>query len=166
MIDATAGNGHDTEFLASLVGETGRVVAFDVQRTALDSTRARLTAQGWSGRAILIHGSHAELPAHVDGNSASAIVFNLGYLPGADQSIITTTAETLRALDGASHVLRNNGLLAVVCYPGHAGGDEETEAVEAWMQRKAAERWRISRHSMIGTVRPSPCFFAAEKPAV
>ena len=28
VIDATAGNGHDTVFLANLVGETGEVIAF------------------------------------------------------------------------------------------------------------------------------------------
>lgn len=35
VIDATAGNGHDTVFLAQLVGRQGRVWAFDVQSSAL-----------------------------------------------------------------------------------------------------------------------------------
>ena len=41
-IDATAGNGHDTVFLCSLVGETGRVLAFDIQPPAVENTNARL----------------------------------------------------------------------------------------------------------------------------
>ena len=41
-IDATAGNGHDTKFLAELVGETGHVFAIDIQDEALQRTAALL----------------------------------------------------------------------------------------------------------------------------
>ena len=33
-VDATAGNGHDTLFLANLVGNDGYVYAFDVQQAS------------------------------------------------------------------------------------------------------------------------------------
>ena len=42
VVDATAGNGNDTQFLAELVGENGHVLAFDIQQAALDSTAERL----------------------------------------------------------------------------------------------------------------------------
>ena len=32
VIDATMGNGHDTAFLAELVGPSGEVFAFDIQK--------------------------------------------------------------------------------------------------------------------------------------
>lgn len=55
-IDATAGNGHDTEFLCSLVGESGRVIAMDIQQSAVDNTKARLAAAGFSRRAeVFLH---------------------------------------------------------------------------------------------------------------
>ena len=41
-IDATAGRGHDTAFLCELVGKEGKVLAFDIQQAAVDSTRALL----------------------------------------------------------------------------------------------------------------------------
>ena len=41
-IDATCGNGHDTEFLCRTVGPAGRVLALDIQPAAIASTRARL----------------------------------------------------------------------------------------------------------------------------
>ena len=44
VVDATAGNGHDTLLLANLAGSAGRVFAFDVQTAALEATRARLSA--------------------------------------------------------------------------------------------------------------------------
>ena len=44
VIDATAGNGWDTCFLAGLVGPEGRVFAFDIQEEAIASTKSRLVA--------------------------------------------------------------------------------------------------------------------------
>ncbi len=46
-VDATAGNGHDTLFLANLVGETGFVYAFDIQQQAVDVTIQRLKENGF-----------------------------------------------------------------------------------------------------------------------
>ena len=41
-MDATVGNGHDTVFLARLVGETGKVIGFDIQEQAIKNTTERL----------------------------------------------------------------------------------------------------------------------------
>ena len=41
-VDGTMGNGNDTLFLAQLVGETGKVYAFDIQAAALLATERRL----------------------------------------------------------------------------------------------------------------------------
>ena len=53
-IDATAGNGGDTEFLCKKVGETGKVYAFDVQEMAIAHTRERLEKANLSTRAKLL----------------------------------------------------------------------------------------------------------------
>ena len=53
-IDATMGNGHDTLFFSRLAGESGRVLAFDIQPAALESTRELLKDQGMAERAELI----------------------------------------------------------------------------------------------------------------
>ena len=45
-VDATMGNGHDAQWLCELVGESGRVFAFDVQPEAVARTRQRLTDAG------------------------------------------------------------------------------------------------------------------------
>ncbi|NLC10803.1 MAG: methyltransferase domain-containing protein, partial [Firmicutes bacterium] len=39
VVDATAGNGHDTLFLARKVGPKGMVYAFDIKEEAILSTR-------------------------------------------------------------------------------------------------------------------------------
>ncbi|WP_235597825.1 methyltransferase domain-containing protein, partial [Geobacillus stearothermophilus] len=45
-VDATVGNGHDTVFLAELVGERGHVFGFDIQAEAIATARARLAEHG------------------------------------------------------------------------------------------------------------------------
>lgn len=65
VIDATMGNGHDTAFLAELAGDAGKVYAFDIQKEAVENTRARLDKLGLSQRCILIHDSHDKLDQYV-----------------------------------------------------------------------------------------------------
>jgi hypothetical protein len=144
-VDATVGNGNDTLFLAEQVGPSGKVFGFDIQLAAIDSTRAKVDS--WAGeishcnapaQAInltLIHASHTDMcgkiPAHYHGG-IGAIMFNLGYLPGGDKRIITRTDSTLSALNSASRLLASNGIITVLAYPGHQGGDLETEEVKNW----------------------------------
>jgi len=45
VIDATAGNGNDTAFLAGLVGPSGRVYAFDIQKEAIISMHRKSCKQ-------------------------------------------------------------------------------------------------------------------------
>jgi tRNA A58 N-methylase Trm61 len=164
VIDATAGNGHDTVFLARCVGDSGRVLAFDVQAAAIESTRRLLESADVSTNVELFHESHARLADHVPAGSVAAIMFNLGYLPGSDQSVITTTSETLIALEAAVQALRPGGWLCVVCYPGHDGGNDEASAVESWLSSKAGEL-RVARYGMLGTLRPAPFLLTAVKRA-
>ena len=52
-------------FLCELVGETGRVYAFDVQEEALERTAARLEAAGLRARATLILAGHETMKENV-----------------------------------------------------------------------------------------------------
>ncbi|MEG2860394.1 MAG: class I SAM-dependent methyltransferase, partial [Clostridia bacterium] len=92
-LDATMGNGGDTEALCRLVGPSGRVYAFDVQPEALESTRARLAAQGFAERARLFLLGHEHM-AEVVHEPLDLIVFNLGWLPGVPDKTLTTRAQT------------------------------------------------------------------------
>lgn len=155
-IDATAGNGHDTLFLTRQVGASGKVIAFDIQEEAIRSTRARLEAEGVGDRVTLFQESHAKLREHVVPGAAAAVMFNLGYLPGGDVSRITEREETLEALGQALEVLRSGGLLSIVCYPGHPGGDEESAAVVSWAGALDAGCWSVEVERREGTLRPAP----------
>lgn len=162
-IDATAGNGHDTVFLARLVAPDGRVIAFDIQSAALAATRARLEAAGLAGTVELHHESHSRMARIAGEGSADAIMFNLGYLPGENHETTTETGETLAALDAAEQVLKPGGILSIVCYPGHPGGDAEAQAVEEWLCARSAAGWRSARYGMLATRSPAPFLLIARK---
>lgn len=139
VIDATTGNGVDTLFLAKQTGPSGIVFAFDVQAEALARTRARLANAASAGerlaRVELMLAGHEEMIARVPSEHhgrIAAIMFNLGYLPGADEKLTTKPDTTLIALVSALMLLRGGGVLTIVIYPGHEGGDAEAAAVEQW----------------------------------
>ncbi|TAK61016.1 class I SAM-dependent methyltransferase [Methylobacter sp.] len=146
-IDATVGNGHDTVFLAGQVGLSGHVYGFDIQQAAIDSTHKKFRQTGLLDCLTLIHGSHTDMdekiPAHLHGK-IRAIMFNLGYLPGGDKSIITLTDSTLIALTIASRILAVNGIITVLAYPGHQGGDLETDQVKNWCEQLDNEHFEVN----------------------
>ncbi len=133
-IDATAGNGHDTAFLCSLVGPTGRVLALDIQPQAVENTNARLAQSGYQeiGRALLA--SHADLEQYAAPGSVDAICFNFGWLPGGDKSIFTQPASSLPAIDAALRLLRPGGALSLCIYYGGRSGYGERDAILAHLQ--------------------------------
>jgi ubiquinone/menaquinone biosynthesis C-methylase UbiE len=156
VIDATAGNGHDTLFLAEAVGPDGRVLAFDVQEAALDASRVLLTEAELAGRVAFHQESHAGMESHAAAGSVAVVMFNLGYLPGQDHALTTEAAETLSALEAAGRLLKAGGVLSVICYPGHPAGAVEAVAVERWLAGKTSAGWRVAKYGAIGTRRPAP----------
>jgi hypothetical protein len=136
VVDATAGNGHDTLFLTRQVLPGGHVYACDLQESAIVSTRARLLSHEVSEQDFtLIQSSHHELEQHLPAalrGHIQSFMFNLGYLPGGEKALITCTESTLQALAFAFEWLAESGVLSIVAYPGHEGGHQEAAAVEAW----------------------------------
>lgn len=134
-VDATAGNGHDTVFLARGVGSGGRVYALDIQEPALEQTRLRLEHGGLLRRVQLIRADHASLLdvlGHENQGRVAAITFNLGYLPGGDRSRITSAATTIPAVRQATTLLAPGGRMTILAYVGHSGGKLEASAVDEW----------------------------------
>ena len=138
VIDATLGNGHDTLFLAQAIGSEGQLFGFDIQETALNNTRQRLQNQQIQTAVTLFQASHADMLEHIASQwhgQIQAVMFNLGYLPGADKTLITQATSTLKALDAACQLLAEQGILTVMAYPGHPGGDDDTQQLTAWCQQ-------------------------------
>jgi tRNA A58 N-methylase Trm61 len=163
VVDATLGNGHDALFLAKLVGGTGKVLGFDVQEEAISSSTKRLSDAGISkGSFEFFCRGHQELET-VSSGPLAAVMFNLGYLPRADKAVITTAETTLPALEQSVCLLRPKGVLTVMCYPGHEGGDVEAEAVVKWASELARESYRVMRYGMVNAPNRPAFLIAVEK---
>ncbi len=162
VVDATCGNGKDTLLLAELVGDGGQVWAFDIQPAALARTHQRLGAAGLADRVTLLACGHETLSTRVP-PPVCAVIFNLGWLPGGDRTIITEPATTLPALEGALHILGEGGLLLITCYPGHAGGDRETEAVLAWAADLDPQRFHVWRMGQLNVDQGAPFCLVVQK---
>ncbi len=167
-VDATAGNGHDTLFLASEAGGSGTVWAFDVQRTALASTQKRLETENpeLPARVRLVHAGHERaaelLPEAVHGR-LRAVTFNLGFLPGSDRLVVTRAATTIAALGCFAAMLAVGGVISVHAYRGHDGGEEEGGAVARWFADLPWEAWRVAEYSFRNKPRNPETLFLAEK---
>lgn len=134
-VDATAGNGHDTLFLARAVDPGGRVDAFDLQAVALRHARRRV---GSLGRRVHVHWhrtDHARIRRHLPAGMIDAAMFNLGWHPGGDRRVITRPETTVAALAATIEHLRPGGRMSIVAYRGHPGGATESDAVAAWLER-------------------------------
>jgi len=126
VIDATAGNGFDTLFLADLVGKSGQVYAFDIQSEALAITKHKLNEHGIDDRVTLICDGHEKIDLYIQ-NKVAAVIYNLGFLPGGDRDITTRSETTLNSLSKALPLLKNGGLAVLVLYPGHGEGKTERD---------------------------------------
>jgi len=160
VIDATAGNGHDTLFLAQLVESNGHVYAFDVQKTAIEATLSRLGE--WQDNATVIHAGHETICAHVS-SEISAAVFNLGYLPGADHSIITRPETTIQAIESCLDLLKIGGLIVLVVYHGHEGGDNERDGLLNYVRSLPQSFVHVLKYEFINQQNHPPFVLAIEK---
>jgi predicted methyltransferase len=160
-VDATVGNGHDTLFLARQVGPAGRVWGFDIQADALARVQMQLVQCELAERVQLLHMGHehlhTQLPAAARGRLA-AVMFNLGYLPGGDKQLTTLPDTTLQALAGSVANLCPGGLLSVIVYRGHPGGQAEADAVLAWLQAQPADSLSVETIES-----PGPVLYLARK---
>ena len=159
-IDATCGNGHDTEFLCRLSGSSGRVLALDIQPRAVEATNARLAAAGLGaiGRAVVA--DHARLGELATPGSADCVLFNFGWLPGADHQVHSTAAGSLPALEAALELLKPRGILAAVLYSGQVIGDGEKQAALAFFRSLPLTRYTVlvCEFANWAHTAPLPCF--------
>lgn len=140
-IDATAGRGFDTAFLCETVGKEGRVIAFDIQQSAIDSTRELLKSRNLCAEAVLA--SHADMDKYAQKESVDCIVFNLGYLPKGDHSIFTHFESTKVAIEKGLNLLKRGGLMCVSVYYGGDSGYEEKDALLPFLKGLDDEKYQV-----------------------
>lgn len=156
-VDATAGRGSDTLSLCRLLGPSGVVHSVDIQEAAIGETRSRYEEMARASkdahesvaRLVLHQGCHSDLRARIGGaaldDSVAVVAYNLGWYPGAnaDRSIITRAESTVRSLTSAQRLLAPGGVISVMVYVGHDGGEEEEEAVYDWATNLCPKQWTV-----------------------
>ncbi len=143
-LDATAGNGYDTLFLARRVGPGGQVHAFDIQPRALEAAARRLAEHGLQGCVSLHLAGHETLAERLPAAlRLRAATFNLGFLPHGDHGVTTRPETTVPALAAAAGRLLPGGRISVMVYTGHAGGKAEAQAVAAWLAALPPGEWSV-----------------------
>ena len=157
-VDATMGNGNDTAFLAGLAK---KVYAFDVQEQALTKTQERLNDLELTN-AQLIYDGHQNLDCYV-AEPIRAAIFNLGYLPSADKSIITQPDTTLEALGKILDMLEVGGRVSLMIYYGHEGGDMEKDAVLDFVKALDQQVYTTMLYQPLNQINTPPFLVMLEK---
>ena len=134
-IDATCGNGGDTAFLCGITVPEGRVLGFDVQPAAIASTQRTLEQHGIPAEKYELHcDSHANLLQYVQPGTADAVMFNFGWLPGADHTVFSTADSSIPALKAAFDAVRPGGVVSAILYSGQVIGSDEKKNVLAFLR--------------------------------
>jgi len=162
VVDATMGNGKDTLFLAELVGEAGHVYAFDVQAEAVARTQERVREAGFDARTTLLLAGHETMAQYVP-QGMTAIMFNLGWLPGAAHAVTTQTETTLAAVDAAVRLLAPGGIVTVCIYPGHDEGKRELAALVEYASRLPVRTYNVAHHHFLNASAETPQLILIQK---
>ena len=157
VVDATMGNGHDTLFLAKLAKQ---VYAFDIQEQAVEKTHQRLAEAGLDNAQLILAG-HETLDQYTD--HFKAAIFNLGYLPSADKSVITRPDTTLKALEKVCRGLEKDGRAAIMIYYGHDGGDIERDAVMDFVSQLPQQEYTATIYRTLNQINNPPFLVMIEK---
>lgn len=162
VIDATMGNGYDTVYLGNLVGENGKVYAFDVQEEAILSTKKKVVRDNMEDRVELILDGHENLDKYVK-EEVSCVVFNLGYLPRAKHIVITKPDTTLEAIKKSLDLLKPNGIISIAAYIGHEGGLDEKNYICEYLNNLDQKQYNVLQMEFTNQVNNPPQLILVEK---
>ncbi|SFE42447.1 class I SAM-dependent methyltransferase [Peptostreptococcus sp. D1] len=122
VLDCTVGNGNDTEYLSSYLGDKGFIYGFDIQQNAIEATKTRLSSIGFENYQLFFDG-HENIDKHIK-EEIDFAVYNLGYLPKSDHMIITKSETTIQSISKAMDLLSIGGCICVASYISHDNGVE------------------------------------------
>lgn len=153
-VDATCGNGYDTQFLAEF--GFSRVIGFDIQQIAIDASNKRIKQTGLKGVELILAG-HETIEHHIE-SKVDCVVFNFGYLPNGDKALTTKAQNSVDAIEAATRLLSNDGLISLMCYPGHPPGALETQAIRDCFTN-LENNWLVETHLAVSPKPTAPILY-------
>ena len=107
----------------------------NVQEAAIASTRKHLEQLGVPAARYELHcQSHADLLQVVQPGTADAVMFNFGWLPGADHAVFSTAQSSIPALQAALEAVRPGGVVSAILYSGQVIGTDEKQTVLEYLR--------------------------------
>ncbi len=161
-IDATAGNGNDGLFVLTHANSPFTLHCCDIQEVALTNTKEKIGNYANKFNVFFHHKNHLDLFRECD-SEIDLILFNLGYLPGGNHHIRTSTDNTIQTLKFAEKIVRPGGVISIVAYSGTEEGRAESIAVKNWSSSLSQKIWNVLQVEMINQVNFPPCLFFIEK---
>lgn len=161
-VDATMGNGNDTVYLCKLVGEKGRIYAFDIQKEAIENTKRKLIESGINTDVRLILDGHENMDKYID-SKVKLVIFNLGYLPKGEHCITTKAETTMKAIKKAADLIDAGGMIIVIVYDGHDSGKIERKAIEDYIASIDQKEFTAVKLEFTNQVNNPPVFISIEK---
>lgn len=169
-IDATMGKGNDTKLLCELAKDQGRILAFDIQKEALEETEKMLNGYEIGrkmyedGRIQLILDGHEHMEMYAKSETADVICFNFGYFPGGDHRIATKVETSVEAIKKGLKILKRGGMMSLCIYSGGDTGFEEKDAILEYLRSLPAREYTVIQNTYFnrGNNPPMPVFIFKE----
>lgn len=153
-IDATLGNGHDTDFLSE---HFDQVYSFDIQSVSCDNYRNKSKEN-----VTVICDSHTQFQKYIN-NQVDCIIYNLGFLPGGNKKITTLHNTTLESISVGLNILNHGGIMAICIYKGHNEGKLEETCILEYLERLNKCDYGVMTHTYLNRSKTSPSLIIIEK---
>ena len=161
-LDATIGNGNDIYKIAELVGPRGKVYGFDIQNIAIENTKKLLESKNVINRTEIINDSHENIDRYIK-TKLNFIIYNLGYLPKGDKTIVTNVKSTIKSINKALNLMNINGIMLITTYIGHLGGKSEDQAVNELLSSLDQKVFNVLKNDFINQKNNPPRIYIVEK---
>lgn len=153
-IDATLGNGHDTDFLSE---NFEKVYAFDIQKMACDNYKSKNKEN-----VTVINDSHSSFKEYIH-EYVDCIMYNLGFLPGGDKNITTMHESSLKSIKEGLDLLSSGGIMTICIYTGHDEGKNEETCIIEYLQSLPKNKYGVMEHRFINRKNNPPILVVVEK---
>ncbi|AOR23437.1 tRNA (mnm(5)s(2)U34)-methyltransferase [Clostridium taeniosporum] len=153
-VDATLGNGYDTEFLSN---NFKMIYSFDIQENAC---KEYLKKQ--KDNVMIINDSHELLDKYIK-EEVDCIMYNLGFLPGGNKEITTQHITSLKSIKLGLKLLKHGGLMTICIYRGHNEGKEEEHYILDYLKTLDKGEFGVMHHSFLNRSKTSPILVVVEK---
>lgn len=153
-VDATLGNGHDTDFLYKNFNE---VYSFDIQKSACENYLKKNVSN-----VNVINDSHHMLKKYIDKN-VDCIMYNLGFLPGGDKSITTMSDTSIASIKSGLNMLNSGGIMTICLYRGHEEGKKEEAVIIPYLKNIDKSKYGVMYHSFLNRNDNAPILIVIEK---